>query len=502
MKKWITFVLLFSVLIVLSACKPVNPDDVNCLVTPEHEDCVEIDPCDENPDLPECNIVYTYEDTYDLLEFDNDQVDDFDTVFNMMNNLVNVSVDLYNVGGEFEFFNFYNTQVNSAEGLTKEELIGYQHPEDILLKGIDAINFSVSGEVSRFSIYLQDGDFVESEFAEQDLPNDYLGRSYLTVNEDGFQYIYEMINKNEPDDVVSYYELTLRIVSNRLVFEHVKYADVQDQGFDYSYIIYDSKVGFVVKDLRFYNENLFYYENQVDLENRTAESKQINLGGYRTYQYSRFDYDEGIAYTKFQSRSRINQHFVVDEVSFYDGYNEVVSLTKSFELVLTGHIPTEYQLNYNIAYLNDWDAVHGDYLVKNNNEIAFITTKGAQTVSVIGLDVEQLFDDMPSESDLTDPYNGITFSEVSYDDLAYEMNRIYAMDAVVYYEDNIASVEDVDYDIRTDLLDLFLSDLPQIVYDNVTDHMIVDQIIFGGEDELIELIDCEVTPEHELCPDS
>jgi len=309
--------LLVAGIMALAGCKTVDPVDVDCTLNPEHEDCAEVDFCELHPDDATCNMMYTFEDSYDLLDIENDQVDDFETVFNLMNNLVSVSSELFDVAKDNQFASFYSNRVNSDTGLTEEELNNYSYPKDILLAGIDKVNFSITSEVSHFEINFEDDVFVEDAVIEALITEDYNGRSRIMVNENSFHYMYEVEAVNTPGEIVSYYEMTVVITErNRLVVEFVEFNTSEDGEFDLSYLIYDSEVGYIMKDLKYYNESLVFFEDKVDLNENTAEMKEINLGGYRTYTYSMYDNDDEFYYRKTNTQSQIGNYYEMNKISF------------------------------------------------------------------------------------------------------------------------------------------------------------------------------------------
>jgi len=501
MKKLITMLLLVAGIMALAGCKTVDPVDVDCTLNPEHEDCAEVDFCELHPDDATCNMMYTFEDSYDLLDIENDQVDDFETVFNLMNNLVSVSSELFDVAKDNQFASFYSNRVNSDTGLTEEELNNYSYPKDILLAGIDKVNFSITSEVSHFEINFEDDVFVEDAVIEALITEYYNGRSRIMVNENSFHYMYEVEAVNTPGEIVSYYEMTVVITErNRLVVEFVEFNTSEDGEFDLSYLIYDSEVGYIMKDLKYYNESLVFFEDKVDLNENTAEMKEINLGGYRTYTYSMYDNDDEFYYRKTNTQSQIGNYYEMNKISFLDEFHEMVSLEQVSEFVTDTYVPSNYHLSYNISYLSGWDIVYQDYLIKNNSKLAYVSSGGINSIAHSFMVAEMDFDQFPLENEFTTPYSGLVFSGITYAELVSEMNSLSAMTNPVYYDQNIATVEGVTYNIQTDLLDLFISDLPQIVNNRIMDNMFLDDISFGGEDALIDLIDCDVTPEHRLCP--
>lgn len=502
MKKLVTVLLLVVGIVVMTGCKTVDPVDVDCVLNPEHEDCAEVPFCERYPDDESCNVVYTYQDTYEILDMENDQVDDFETVFLSINALVNASSKVYDVREEQRFEDFYIGQVNSGSGLTKEELEDYQHPNDILLAGIDRINFSIASEVSHFEVNLdEDEEFVEDVVLEDLIAENYLGRSNVYANEDGFHYMYEVELLDSPGEIVAYYEMTLVLTEeNRLVFEIVDYSRSLVAGFDYIYILYDSEVGYVVKDLKNYNDSLTFFESKVDLNLNTVEVKDINLGGYRTSTYSL--YDNEFYYEKNNVKSQIGDDYESNKIAFYNEFDEMISVVEGSEKIGETYVATNYSVLYNIEYVSDWDIVYEDYLIKNNDKIAYVSTRDIYSLSNTYMQVQLDFEQLPLENEYSTPFEELSFTGISYSEMIDALNSLKQMTNPVYYDENIATIKGVTYDIRTDLLDLLLSDLPQIVYDNMSDSMIVDEILFGGEETLIDLIDCEVTPDHSLCPSS
>ena len=123
MKKVMTFLLVLIGIMVLAACGPDVNDDVDCTVTPEHEDCTIAVDCELNPDDPICNIVYTFEDSYELLDIENENYDSFEDMSVMISDILLNNSELFAFTDDYEFDQFYSNQVNSSEGLTQEELL-------------------------------------------------------------------------------------------------------------------------------------------------------------------------------------------------------------------------------------------------------------------------------------------------------------------------------------------------------------------------------------------
>jgi hypothetical protein len=500
MKRLLMIVLMISSIFVLSAC--INdPGPVDCASNPEHEDCVIIDECEENPLLPQCNIVYTFEDSYDMLDIDNQEQDDFATLTSLMNNLINNNQSLFEFSYVFDFENFYSAGVNSTNGLSREDLIGYTNPGNVLLSGIEVIHMSIPNEISNFAFNPTQDEYVEGEVVEATLYEDYLGKSSIYVNENSFQYTYEVEMIESPEIQVSLYQMTLVVDGDRLIYEVINLNDFEEDSFDYFYLIYDSEVGYVVKDIKYYNQSLNYYENTVDLNNNTAETKQINLGAYQQYSYSSFDFDEQSFVQKITTKSQIGTLYEISRYSYYNGLEEVVSLIESAEKVDGSFIPTDYQLSYNIAYLENWDIAYGNYLIANNEEVAYISSMDAYSISVPYKVTTLLFNQLPVESEFLSPYDGLAFSEISYTNIVSDFNVVSAMINPVYYDNNVITVEGIEYDVRTELVGLFTSDIPDIVSTHILDVMIVDVIYFTGDELLIDIIDCDLDPDNELCPD-
>jgi len=313
--------------------------------------------------------------------------------------------------------------------------------------------------------------------------------------------MYEVEAVDAPGVILSYYEMTLVVTdTNRLVLELIEYTTTVEEDFDFSYLIYDSEVGYVVKDLKYYDESLVFFENTVDINEKTAEMKEINLGGYHTYTYALYDNENQTYYKKINSRSQIGNYYEVNKISFFDELHEMVSVTEYSELVADTYVPNNYHMIYNISYLNEWDIVYEDYLIKNNSELAYVSQGDIDSIAYSYMGTALDYNQLPSESEFTTPFSGLSFNDVLYSELLSQLNDTKAMTNPVYYDENYATVKGVSYDIRTELLDLFVSDLPQIVFNNVMEHMILDDITFGGEDVLIDIIDCDETPEHHLCP--
>ena len=155
MKKIITIILLVVGMLAMAGCKTDDPVEVDCTLNPDHEDCINVDFCELNPDDPTCNIIYTFEDSYAELDFENDQVDDFQTIYSMMIGLVDESSALFDVAKRDLFYDFYAEQSNSDFGLTKEQLLNYNYPNDVLLAGLEQLDFSITSEVAHFEINLE-----------------------------------------------------------------------------------------------------------------------------------------------------------------------------------------------------------------------------------------------------------------------------------------------------------------------------------------------------------
>lgn len=501
MKKIISGFMVVLVVVLFSACGPKDDPTVNCDENPEHEDCLTIIDCDETPEHPTCNIVYSFEDSYDVLDFENDEVDEFEDLLTIMSNFLINNAALFSYSDDYLFNQFFTANANSGEGISRQKIALYEQNDDILLDSIENIHISIPNEVSSFAFNPTDDDYIEGTEVDAVLYEDYTGTSSIFVNDDGFKYKYEVELTSSPGTIVSLYDISVAVTpDDRLVYELSAFSNVNEESFDYLYILYDSKVGYVIKDLRYYNENLYYFDNKVDINSNTSELIEIDLGGYRTFTYSLFDISEDLYYKKGLTVSQIGKRYVNDKVSFYNGLEEVAAIERFLELVDTGHLPTSYNLTYNIMYLNDWDIVYEDYLVKNNAELAFVSTKDLDSVSTPFMLVNQTLTEFPTETELLNPYNGITFDHIDYQDFSNEINRIYALDIPVLYEQNMASVKGIDYDIRTDLLDLFTSDLPTLISDRILEQMIVSEISFLGEDGLIAIVDCEIDPDNTLCP--
>jgi len=296
--------------------------------------------------------------------------------------------------------------------------------------------------------------------------------------------------------------MTLVIDENRLVYELINLNNFEEDDFEYFYLIYDSEVGYVVKELTYYNQDFNYYENTVDLNNNTVETKQINLGTFQQFAYSSFDFEEQSYVQKMTTKSQSGRIYEVSRYSYYDGLEEVVSLIESSEMMEGSFVPTNYQLSYNVAYLENWDIAYGNYLVNNNEEVAYVTSMDTYSISVPYKLTALSLDQIPIESEFDSPYDGLLFNHISYTDFISEFNVISAMSNPIYYDENVITVEGVEFDIRTELLDLFVSDIPQVVSTRILDDMIVDEILFTGDELLTNSVDCDLDPDNELCLNS